>query len=75
MDATKGRPSYLTNEAIRAIYAGFQNKDMTYENFAKELIDLFDPEKAMLDLGNMEMQKARQRSAKARIDRAVQRNN
>lgn len=61
----------LTNEAIRAIYDGFTEKDMPYEEFARELTALTDPRLMMSDLQDIELQKARQRSHKARIDKAL----
>ncbi len=61
----------MTLEAIRAIYDGFENKDMPFEQFACEMAGLLDPKKAMDDLADIELMKARERSGRARIDKAV----
>lgn len=61
----------FTNEAIRAIWDGFTEKDMSYEQFAQELSALSDPQKMMSDLQDIELKKARQRSHQARIDKAL----
>jgi len=68
------RPKIITEPAIRALYDGFEKKDMPFYQFRKELLDLLDPKKIMSDLGDIELRKARERMNKMRIERGVKRN-
>lgn len=65
------RPKELTEPAIRALYDSFEEKDMPYAQFRKELIDLCDPNKMFDDLSDIELRKARERMNKLRIKNAL----
>jgi len=65
----------MNNQQLRQIYDGFTVKDMSFSDFAKEMRDLSDPIKIREDLANIELLKARARTNKIRIDRAMEKKN
>lgn len=66
-----GEKKKMDNQTIRQIYNGFAVKDMPFADFAKEMRDLVDPVKMRQSLAEIELMKVRQRTNKARIDRAL----
>ena len=64
------------NEAlINRIYDKFpsEGRDMSREDFHKEMQGLVDPVKMQQDLANIELLKARERTNRIRIDRSLKR--
>jgi len=61
---------------FKAIYSKMwpNGTDMTEQEFVKSMVDLCDPKKMMDDLGDVQLRKARQRSNKIRINKAMQKN-
>lgn len=57
---------------LKRIYESFEVKDLTLPEFIRQMKDLMDPNKIFDDLGDIELQKARARMTKIRIDRACQ---
>lgn len=66
----------MTDEQINKIYNRFspEQRNMTRVEFVKEMKTLTDPAQMQKDLADIELQKARYRTNKIRIDRA-RRNN
>jgi primosomal protein N'' len=56
---------------LRKIYNGFEIKDMTFEQFCKEFMNLTDQTKIHQDLASIAVQRARGRSARIKIDKAM----
>jgi len=65
----------MNNKQLRQIYNKFDVKDMSFTDFAKEMQDLSDPIKMQQDLAAIELIKARERTNRARIDRAIKKGN
>lgn len=53
------------------IYDSFEVKDLTWDEFRIQMLDLNDPKKMMSDLSDIELQKARERLNRMRINKAV----
>ena len=62
-----------SEQQIRAAYDNFppEAQDMPYNEFRAEILKLTDPAAIKWDLAAIELQKARGRSAKLRIDRGM----
>ncbi len=54
---------------LRVIYDSFDNKDLTWDEFRNQMLELFDPKKAMTDLGDIQLRKAREKMNRMRIDK------
>ena len=61
----------MTEAEIKALYDSFPKKDMPFAKFRQELIDVQDPDKMMDDLGVIEVQRARERLNRMRIDKRL----
>ncbi len=46
---------------------------LSEEEFVKQMVDIMDPKKCMDDLGDMQLQRARERANRIRIDRGMAR--
>jgi hypothetical protein len=57
--------------AIRKIYNKFEVKDMTFEQFAKDFMDLTDPKKMQNDLAVIGMKISAERGNRSRINKAL----
>ncbi len=71
MSRPKGKRE--TIQRLKIIYDSFDQKDLSWDQFRNQMLDLLDPKKAMSDLGDIELKKARERMSKMRVDRAVSR--
>ncbi len=60
-------------ERYKSIYQGFEVKDLSQEEFVRQMLDIMDPKKVMDDLGDIQLQRARERTNKIRIDRGLAR--
>lgn len=62
-----------SEQQIRKAYNEFSEsaRDIPYNEFRREILSLTDPVKIRQDLDKIQMQKARGRSAKLRIDRGM----
>lgn len=62
------------DEMVRNFKALYEhtNKDMPLPEFIREMKGVMDPNKILNDLSDIELQKARARANKLRIDRACQ---
>ena len=58
-------------ERYKSIYQGFEVKDLSQEEFVRQMLDIMDPKKVMDDLGDIQLQKARERTNRIRIDRGM----
>ena len=56
---------------IRAIYES-TNKDMPFAKFRQEIIDVQDPNKMVKDLDDIQLQKARERMNRMRINKRLE---
>ncbi len=65
----KDKAEYIRR--LRIIYDSFEIKDLTFDSFRNQMLDITDPSKIMDDLGDVQLKKARQRLNKMRIDRAT----
>lgn len=65
----------MNNAQIDAIYNRFpaDRRDMSREEFRKEIRALSDPARMERDLGNIQLLKATERTNKIRIDRNLRR--
>ena len=52
------RPDCMTNEAIRAIYNSLEVKDLPYEEFARQLTEVLDPDRGVDTLEDIQEFKA-----------------
>lgn len=57
---------------LKRIWESFEVKDLTLPEFIRQMKDLMNPNKMFEDLGDIELQKARVRLNKMRIDKACQ---
>lgn len=64
----------LDDQNIRKIYDWFDEPNMTFEDFRKEMRELTDQKLIQRDLADIELQKARTRTSKIRIDATMERN-
>ena len=69
MPRPETREQYIQN--LKRIYNSFEVKDLTQGEFIRQMLDLNDPKKIMDDLGDMQLQKARERMSKIRINKAL----
>ena len=69
MPRPKTRAEIVKN--LRVIYDSFEVKDLTWDEFRNQMLNLQDPKKMMSDLGDIELQKARERMNRLRIDNRV----
>ena len=53
------------------IWEGFEVKDLTKEEFIRQMLELYDPKKMMDDLGDIELKKGREKLNKMRIENAL----
>ncbi|KKK93181.1 hypothetical protein LCGC14_2695460 [marine sediment metagenome] len=60
----------MLKERFSTIWEGFEVKDLTKEEFIRQMLELYDPKKMMDDLGDIELKKGRERLNKIRIDNA-----
>lgn len=67
----KKQKGLMAPGALKALYDSFEVKDMSWPDFRRAMNDLIDPSKAMSTLGDVQLQRARQRSNKIRIDNAL----
>ena len=58
-------------KSLKNIYDGFEVKDLTWDEFRNQMLELYDPKKMFDDLGDMELKKARERMNRIRIDNAI----
>ena len=58
-------------QRLKIIYDSFEVKDLSWDAFRKQMLELSDPKKMMSDLGDMELKKARERLNRIRVDKAV----
>ena len=62
----------MNRQQINKIYDGFgPDPNMTRADFHKEINTMLDPVGIQRDLGEIELRKARQRSARINIDRKL----
>lgn len=63
----------MNDKEIKRVWDGFgpDGQNMSLAAFRKEMKDLTDPVKIQQDLAEIELVKARQRSNKIRIDKAL----
>ena len=61
-------------EKAKILWAKFPTpaRDMTFEQFYKELCDMGDPDKMREDLDTIQMTRARERSNKLMVERALE---
>jgi hypothetical protein len=59
---------------VRAIYNKIEVKDMTFEQFAKEYLELMDPQKMQRDLASIKMMKDTEKANRNRINTAIKMN-
>ena len=58
-------------ERLKMIYASFEVKDLTQDEFIRQMLDLSDPKKAFEDLGDIQLKKAREQLNRMRIQNAM----
>ncbi len=68
MPRPKTHEEFIRN--LRVIYDSFEVKDLTWDEFRNQMIELHDPNKMFKDLGDIELKKARERMNKMRINKA-----
>lgn len=68
MPRPKTQAQFIRN--LRVIYDSFKVKDLTWDEFRNQMVELHDPNKMFKDLGDIELAKARVRLNKMRIDKA-----
>ncbi len=56
------------------IWEGFEVKDLTKEEFIRQMLALYDPKKMMADLGDIELKKGREKLNKLKIERGLRGN-
>ncbi len=56
---------------LKIIYDSFEVKDLTWEEFRNQMLDLHDPNKIMDDLGDIELQRAREKMNRMRVNNAI----
>ena len=69
MGRPKTQEEFIRN--LRVIYDSFEVKDLTWDEFRNQMLDLNNPKKMMSDLDDIELQKARERLNRMRINKAV----
>ena len=69
MGRPKNKAEFVRN--LKRIYDSFEVKDLTWNQFRQQMLDLHDPKKMFKDLGNIELSKARERLNRIRIDNAT----
>lgn len=69
MPRPKTKEEYIRN--LKAIYDSFEIKDLSWDEFRNQMLDLQDPKKMMDDLGDIELIKARERLNRMRINNAM----
>ena len=69
MSRPKTKEQFVRN--LRRIYNSFEKKDLTWDEFRNQMVDLNDPNKMFDDLSDMELKKSRERLNRMRIDKAV----
>ena len=69
MPKPKTREEYIRN--LKIIYDNFEVKDLTWDQFRNQMLDLNDPKKMFDDLGDMQLKKARERMNRIRVEKAV----
>lgn len=71
MSRPKTKEEFVKN--LRAIYDSFSAKDLTWDEFRNQMLELNDPKKMMSDLDDIGLQKARERLNRMRIDKSIRR--
>ena len=69
MGRPKTQEEFIRN--LRVIYDSFEVKDLTWDEFRNQMLDLNDPKKMMSDLDDIELKKAREQMNRMRIEKAV----
>lgn len=70
MPRPKTQAEYIRN--LKRIYDSFEVKDLTWDEFRNQMLDLQDPKKMMDDLGDIELRKARERLNRMRVKKAME---
>lgn len=58
---------------IKKMYDGFSKKGCTFTEFARRIKGMSDPARMKRDLGEIELRRARERSNRMRINKAMDR--
>lgn len=70
MPRPKTQEEFIRN--LKRIYDSyFEVKDLTWDEFRNQMIDLHDPKKMFDDLNDMQLRKARERMNRMRVEKAV----
>ena len=56
---------------LKIIYDSFPVKDLTWDEFRNQMVDLYDPNKMFNDLGDIELKRAREKMNRIRINKAI----
>jgi len=67
----KTQAEYIRN--LRVIYDSFEVKDLSWDEFRNQMLELNDPKKIMDDLGDVQLKRARERMNRMRITKAMER--
>lgn len=73
MARPKDKQEYIRN--LKVIYESFEVKDLTWDEFRNQMLNLNDPKKMFDDLGDIQLKKAREQMNRMRIQGAVKSRN
>ncbi len=73
MSRPKSKAEFV--KRMRVVYDSFdeEGKNLSWDEFRNQCLELMDPKKIMNDLGDLQLQRARESSHKIRIDKALAR--
>lgn len=69
----KPKTKQETIKNLKAIYQTLEKKNLPEHEFVKQMLDVMDPKKMISDLEGIELQKARERLNRLKIQNAVKR--
>lgn len=69
MARPKDKQELIAN--LKTIYDSFSVKNLTWDEFRRQMLELYDPNKMFNDLSDIELKRAREKMNRMRINKAI----